>query len=747
MPIRKNIRRLFGRDDADNSEEELEQEEPEETPSPTAPSQLPEKPTPAPAPLAKPWQDSPTPQLFADNIDQPRAYPSKSLWTDAYEQLGDEAPDLIEALEADLLQTQSQNGQTSQETESTTEQRLQRLVQQRLVDVEASRAGFTVGGKRVLVREQAGKIVHAIISVKDFISAAVSVEPHASLAWAGVLVFLNLLTNTITQHEEAIKGLEFISTLLIRYRLTEATHADAYNSDFHASSIQSRVELGASLRAKTVNSLRGSLEDLVVPDDWKGILSTITELDETISQQLTTLGNHTLSEVDKKMEKVQEMMTISLRLATDNIDHARTERRKRLLDNLSITDDAVFGLKEDRDKPRCLEGTQVYTLSRIQEWTESPTRKSVLWLQGVAGTGKSTISRTFAAALGEQKRLVSGTPLPGGIRLGASFFFVNTNEERNSVNNVFPTIAKSIARVVPDLKPYLYAALEENEDIQTQPLGNQLKKLILKLLRRVESENPLGVNLIVILDALDECKPVSDGRKLLSLLGSNPQLQDTGLRFFITSRPDAQLRAELDSQARKSIQNEILEKILQAGSDGPDDITLYLRHELGRIRDERAIVGDWPGDANIAKLTGKAQGLFIFASTACRFLNEASRLAGKTLLDSRLDMLLTDKMAGETPLNGLDQIYADIIRDSVFEDGVLDEEKEILAELFRRVVGSVVVVFEPLSLRALSSLSSTPIQDVKETVTCLYSVLAFARDEGGPVQLYRLSGFKTIREG
>jgi hypothetical protein len=77
-----------------------------------------------------------------------------------------------------------------------------------------------------------------------------------------------------------------------------------------------------------------------------------------------------------------------------------------------------------------------------------------------------------------------------------------------------------------------------------------------------------------------------------------------------------------------------LEKIHQAGSDGLDDITLYLRHELGRIRDERAIVGDWPGDANIAKLTGNAQGLFIFASTACRFLNEASHLAGKTLLDS-----------------------------------------------------------------------------------------------------------------
>ncbi|KAJ0413509.1 hypothetical protein BJY00DRAFT_58501 [Aspergillus carlsbadensis] len=764
MPIRKNIRRLFGRDASEEEEhggdEEHEQEESEESGSPDTPS-------PATAAQLKSWKDSPPSQLFAENIDEPRTPSAKSLWTDAYGQLVDEAPELVKALEADLLQSQSQNQQSAQEVEeSTTEQRLQNLVQQRLVDVEASRAGFTVGGKRVMVREQAGKIIHAIVSVKEFISLAVSVEPHASLAWAGVLVFLDPLTNTITQHEEAIKGLEFISTLLIRYRLTEATHADAYNNDFHANSIQSRVELGASLRAKTVNlyaevlryqirlakqyarsSFFRFIKDLAVPDDWKGIVSTITELDETISQQLSALGNHTLSEVDKKMEKLHEMMAISLRLATENRDHARTEKQKKLLDDLSHTDDAVFGLREDRDKPRCLEGTQVSTLNRIQEWSEDPDGRSVLWLQGVAGTGKSTISRTFAAALGDHKRLVSGTRLPDSIRLGASFFFVNTNEDRNSVSTVFPTIARSIARVVPDLEPYLFAALEENEDIHTQTLANQLKKLILDPLRRVQSESPLGLTLIVIIDALDECKPMSDGRKLLSLLGSTKQLQATGLRFFITSRPDPQLRAELDARARKYIQNEILEKIHEAGSDSPDDITLYLRHELGRIRNERAIVGDWPGDANIAKLAHKAQGLFIFASTACRFLNEASRLAGKTLLDSRLAMLLSDKTAGQAPLNGLDQIYADILRDSVFEDGVLDEEKDILAELFKRVVGSIVMVFEPLSLQAISGLSSTPIQDVKETLACLHSVLAFPRDESAPVLLLHLSFREFLLDG
>ncbi|KAL3442295.1 hypothetical protein BJX65DRAFT_312986 [Aspergillus insuetus] len=170
------VRRLFGRDDV--KEEEHEQES-EESPSSATPSQLPENPKPAPAALARSWQESPPPQLFAENVDEFRALPSKCLRADAYEQLVEEEPELIKALEADLLKTQSQNPQSAQEAESTTEQRLQSLVQQRLVDVEASRAGFTVGGKRVLVREQAGKIIHAIVSVKHFIPAAVSAEPHA----------------------------------------------------------------------------------------------------------------------------------------------------------------------------------------------------------------------------------------------------------------------------------------------------------------------------------------------------------------------------------------------------------------------------------------------------------------------------------------------------------------------------------------------------------------------------------------
>ena len=47
-----------------------------------------------------------------------------------------------------------------------------------------------VGEHEVVVKDQVRKIVHAVLSVKDFIGSAVSADPYAALAWAGVLVIL-----------------------------------------------------------------------------------------------------------------------------------------------------------------------------------------------------------------------------------------------------------------------------------------------------------------------------------------------------------------------------------------------------------------------------------------------------------------------------------------------------------------------------------------------------------------------------
>lgn len=100
-----------------------------------------------------------------------------------------------------------------------------------------------MNGKEVIVKEQVGKVVRAILSVKDFIRSAVSTEPHAALAWAGVLVILpvsiymqilfhfsmltsalQILVNPVTQDDNAMEGLGYISELLLRCKVIEITY-------------------------------------------------------------------------------------------------------------------------------------------------------------------------------------------------------------------------------------------------------------------------------------------------------------------------------------------------------------------------------------------------------------------------------------------------------------------------------------------------------------------------------------------
>jgi hypothetical protein len=186
----------------------------------------------------------------------PQSFQLGALWDEAYKQLREEDEQMIIAFEKDLLtQGKEQPGGSDHHTvlDDSHETRLQNLVERRLAEIQETRLQFMVGGREIIVKDQVRRIIHAILSVKDFISSAVSSEPHAALAWAGILVLLNVscpnmlfyhaksgvalmltypqpVSKAITQEEDAIEGFEQISNLLVRYRLLESTHVEIYAS-------------------------------------------------------------------------------------------------------------------------------------------------------------------------------------------------------------------------------------------------------------------------------------------------------------------------------------------------------------------------------------------------------------------------------------------------------------------------------------------------------------------------------------
>ncbi|EPS35753.1 hypothetical protein H072_10713 [Dactylellina haptotyla CBS 200.50] len=77
------------------------------------------------------------------------------------------------------------------------------------------------------------------------------------------------------------------------------------------------------------------------------------------------------------------------------------------LSKLPVAEGATFGSYEDQYEPECLPNTRVDLLEDIANWVAEPAAPRIFWLYGMAGTGKSTISRTVAKTLGANKQLAA----------------------------------------------------------------------------------------------------------------------------------------------------------------------------------------------------------------------------------------------------------------------------------------------------------------------------------------------------
>ncbi|KAL4907027.1 hypothetical protein BDW74DRAFT_176626 [Aspergillus multicolor] len=773
MPFRARLKRAFGRSD--------KAEDPPKPATPAAsvpssllpePDVLSETPTepPANSPLSTPSTpvnvpSSPARQVAQDNEDEgyeQQTLALQDLWSEAYAQLEQEEPDLIATYEANLINSQQTEPKSVADDATERQTSLQTLVQRRLDDIENSRLTISVGKRKIAVKDEAKRIVQAILSAKEMISFAVSMEPHASLAWAGVLVFLNPVANAFTQDDDAAEGFEYISHLMIRFRVIESTHIEITSRNTAGS--QPLNDLGAGLRARIVklyaqvlryqmrlakhyahSTFFRSMRDLAVADNWKELLASITDMEKGISGDLEILTGHTIKAIDSKVDELKHLMDESLRVATETKDQVKSSKEDQLLNKLPFAAGATFGSREGEHESLCLQGTQMDTLTKIRNWCEDPEGKPILWLHGMAGTGKSTISRTVAAACYDDPPSDAlDFRLPEAFCLAASFFFDLNRPDRNNASKLFATMGKTLGDLFPDVKVNICEAIASNPNIGNEALSRQWKHLVLKpLLAWERQQNLMQVALIFVLDALDECKDQRDLRLIFHLMSQVREFKALRVRVLITSRPEAHIRLEMRQSLGDLIQEEVLEKV-STTTTGENDITRYIEHELAKIRRTKDGAEDWPTPQNVKILVEKTGGLFVYASTACRFLAGAP---SRQHLDSRLSMIFASRIAKTSPQAGLDQIYIKILESSIGGDDILEEEKQELTELFRMSVGSIITLFEPLGVAALTRLLGAPQNRVEGTLQGLHSLLSVPEDDVTPVTLLHLSFRDFLLDG
>jgi hypothetical protein len=407
---------------------------------------------------------------------------------------------------------------------------------------------------------------------------------------------------------------------------------------------------------------------------------------------------------------------------------------------LAPAQDAGFNSYGDQHKSKCLEGTQINVLREIRSWCDSPGGEGIYWLKGMAGTGKSTVSRTLAAACYDGRALVDGSSLPEFVCLGATFFFDQGKSDQNNARKLFTTVCKQLADSVLDVRVDICESISSHPNVANELMSNQWKHLILTPLLAWEKRTLLPLTLIVVIDGLDECEDKREISTLLSLIIEAKQLKRVRLRFFITSRPEASIL----SCFRQFPQGLFAEKELQKVQmviephlgNHRDDITIFLMHELSKVGRTHGLSKDWPGESKIKRLALKSDGLFIYAATACRFLGGS--MLKEEYLQKRMDLIFNDGLSISSPQKSLDNIYCSILEHSLPE-AALDEEREDIYRLFRRIVGSIIMLLEPLSATTLSNLLLCPQKNIEETLNGLQSVLSKGEDEDSIIEPLHLS--------
>ena len=367
------------------------------------------------------------------------------------------------------------------------------------------------------------------------------------------------------------------------------------------------------------------------------------------------------------------------------------------------------------NRQRCLKGTRKEVLLQIERWLTNEGDHRIFWLNGLAGTGKSTIAQTFA-----EIGFADG-------KLGASFFCSRDFEDRSNLQAIFPTLAFQLAYRYPRFQEELLRVLKVNPDVGRESLNSQVEKVIVRPFAATK------IPTLIVIDALDECKDKEPASALLSVL-SRYVHEIPEVKFFITGRPEPPIREGFRLESLRPITDALkLHEVERSSVDG--DIKLYLRTYLTDIRKTRSdceFPEEWPSSYDIDFLCKMAGGLFIYASTVVKFVASGHHQPTK-----RLDLIIL-RLRGASHEGGVDLIYTQILE--LAFHGTDPGDRELYSD-FRNVVGAVLLVFHPLSRKTLSDLlrnCESP-SHISTTLRFLHSLLNVPDGEDEPIRVFHKS--------
>ena len=118
------------------------------------------------------------------HVDEP-VNPPFNLWKQAYEQLKARDPSLIAGFEGFL-----QKHYGCHDSPPTNDDFITKVVESSIEKNDARDIVLHIGRERISTRKAGETVIRTILWANDFISAAISSQPYAALAWSGLSILL-----------------------------------------------------------------------------------------------------------------------------------------------------------------------------------------------------------------------------------------------------------------------------------------------------------------------------------------------------------------------------------------------------------------------------------------------------------------------------------------------------------------------------------------------------------------------------
>ena len=234
-----------------------------------------------------------------------------------------------------------------------------------------------------------------------------------------------------------------------------------------------------------------------------------------------------------------------------------------------------------------------------------------------------------------------------------------------------------------------------------------------------------------MIDALDECIDNQSSSAILSILGQFISKLPL-VKFFITGRPETWIRTGFRLPLLQPFTKVFLLHQVELASVN-NDIQLYLTQSLTTVAKHRSnldLPNPWPCDGEIEALTKKSSGLFIFASTLVRFIESGHHEPNKRL------QLVLSKTSGTIHEGraGLDSLYSQVLLHAFSNV----HDLEVFGNM-RRILGAIILAFNPLSLKELAILLGVSTALISTTLRYLHSVILVPADEFEEIRVFHKS--------